>query len=286
MRDAALLSPEALAETRRLFPAAFGAPPVERVGRWLGWGLFATAVAFSLWWTDFSPARIWAGLAKLGWLVGFMFPPSHGGWLGDFAWGLIETLAIALLGTLAAALLALPLGFLGARSMVASMLVHFSLRRLFDGLRGVDALIWALIFVSVVGLGPFAGVLAIVMSDLGVFAKLFAEAVENIERRQVEGVRATGATAAQVARFGMLPQVLPIFLSSVLYYFESNVRHATILGVVGAGGIGHQLSDRIRINDWNQVSFIIIMILVTVALIDWLSKNVRLRIVGKADYRP
>ncbi|HSK38453.1 MAG TPA: ABC transporter permease subunit, partial [Arenibaculum sp.] len=131
----------------------------------------------------------------------------------------------------------------------------------------------------VVGLGPFAGVLAIAVPDIGMFTKLFAEAIENVERRPVDGVRATGAHPTQLVRFGVIPQILPIFLSTILYYFESNVRSATVLGIVGAGGIGIHLSERIRINEWQQASFLILMILVTVAVIDQLSALLRRRII-------
>lgn len=189
---------------------------------------------------------------------------------------------MALLGTLAAAVAAVPLGFVGARNVVGAWVLHVLSRRIFDGLRGVDALIWALIFVSVVGLGPFAGVLALAMADVGTFAKLFAEAVEHVDGRPVEGVRATGASRVQVLRFAVLPQVLSVWLSTVLYYFESNVRSATILGVVGAGGIGHQLSDRIRVNDWDQVAFIVLLILAAVAVIDVISRAIRRRGLGEA----
>jgi phosphonate transport system permease protein len=165
--------------------------------------------------------------------------------------------------------------------VVTNPVFHFGLRRCFDGLRGIDALIWALAFIHVVGLGPFAGIMAIAVTDAGTLAKLFAEAVENVDRKPVEGVRATGARSIQVARFGILPQVLPVFLSQTLYYFESNTRSATILGVVGAGGIGLQLSDRIRVNDWQEAAFIILLILITVSLIDFLSGHVRTRVVSR-----
>jgi phosphonate transport system permease protein len=193
---------------------------------------------------------------------------------------------MAFLGTLFAALIALPFGFLGARNVVTSAIIHFSLRRVFDCLRGIDTLIWALVFVNVVGLGPFAGILAIIVSDHGTFAKLFAEAIENIDRKQVEGVRSTGASEIEVMRFGILPQVIPVILSQTLYYFESNTRSATILGIVGAGGIGLQLADRIRVNNWDEACLIIIMILITVSIIDHLSKLVRLRIIQAQEYRP
>jgi phosphonate transport system permease protein len=193
---------------------------------------------------------------------------------------------MAFLGTLFASLVAVPLGYLGAKNILPNFAAHFVIRRYFDFIRGIDALIWALIFINMVGLGPFAGVLAIAVSDFGVLAKLFAEAIENVEKDQVEGVQATGAKPVQVVRFGVLPQVLPVMLSNALYYFESNTRSATILGVVGAGGIGTQLADRIRINNWDEVGFIVLMILGTVALIDTLSGKIRLRIIHPSRYRP
>ena len=138
---------------------------------------------------------------------------------------------------------------------------------------------WALVYVRAVGLGPLAGVLAIATTDIGIFAKLFAEAIENVDRKQVEGVRAAGGNAVKTVRFGILPQVLPIMLSNVLYMFESNTRSATILGIIGAGGIGFALSDRIRAHRWEEVGFIIILITVVVALIDFLSHLLRTRVI-------
>ena len=264
----------------RLCPGAFRRPAAERVTHAAGWFLFAALTIFCLWRTGFFDVpRLIDGAGKLGWVLGFMLPPAHNGWIGEFAWALAETLAMAFLGTLLAALAAVPLGFLGARNIVPGWLLHFGVRRFFDGIRGVDQLIWALIFVSAVGLGPFAGILAIAVSDTGSLAKLFSEAVETVNRRQVEGVEAAGAGRTQRIRFGMLPQVLPVMLSTTLYYFESNTRSATILGIVGAGGIGLQLADRIRVTNWDEASFIILMILVTVACIDWLSSQARMRFI-------
>jgi phosphonate transport system permease protein len=127
--------------------------------------------------------------------------------------------------------------------------------------------------------------MAIAAGDMGILAKLFAEAIENVDSHQIEGVLSTGAKRVQVVRFGILPQIFPVLLSNVLYFFESNTRSATILGVVGAGGIGMQLADRIRINNWDEVSFIVGMILVTVAIIDWFSKEIRMRMIKNPEYR-
>ena len=180
----------------------------------------------------------------------------------------------------------MPLGFLGARNVLPIRLIRFPIRRSFDFLRGVDALVWALVYVRAVGLGPLAGVLAIATTDIGIFSKLFAEAIENVDKKQVEGVRAAGGNAVRTVRFGILPQVLPIMLSNVLYMFESNTRSATILGIIGAGGIGFALSDRIRAHQWDEVGFIIIMIIVVVALIDFLSHLLRSRLIKAGGNRP
>lgn len=269
------------AQARDLCPRAFGEPAVERARRTVLWFAFIAAIMFSFWWTGFDPMRIINGLGKLGWLIGAMFPPTHAGMLADLLGAMAETLAMAFLGTVVAALISIPIGLLGARTTSPLGSARALLRRMLDILRGIDSLILALIFVAVVGLGPFAGILAIAVGDIGTLSKLFAEAFENADRKQVDGVRSCGASENVAIRFGLMPQTLPVVLSQTLYHFESNVRSATILGIVGAGGIGMQLSDRIRINEWNDVSFIIIMILVTVAAIDYASGWLRGRIIGR-----
>lgn len=156
-------------------------------------------------------------------------------------------------------------------------------RRFFDVLRGVDVMIWALVFVRAIGLGPLAGIMAIAVSDTGTLSKLFSEAIENIEPKEMEGVKAAGGNQVTVVRFGVMPQVLPVMLSFALYMLESNTRSATILGLVGAGGIGLLLADRIRAHVWDQALVIILLILLTVYVIDFLSKKIRERLIGKTD---
>jgi phosphonate transport system permease protein len=215
-----------------------------------------------------------------------MFPPDPG-WgptLLRYLHAMAETVAIAFLGTLVSAILAFPLASLAARNTRINLVMHFLARRTFDTLRGVDTLIWALIWINVVGLGPFAGVLAIICSDLGSFGKLFSEAIEAADRKPVEGITSTGGSRIQQIRFGILPQVLPVFLSQVLYYFESNTRSATIIGIVGAGGIGLILSEQIRTLEFQQVSFVILMILVTVSAIDWLCSKLRFKVIGQSQH--
>jgi phosphonate transport system permease protein len=212
-----------------------------------------------------------------------MFPPNPESWARVLLYlgALGQTLAIAFLGTLLGAILGCPFGFLVARNVVANRLIHFLSRRSLDTVRSVDTLIWALIWINVVGLGPFAGALAIMASDLGAIGKLFSEAIEAADRKPVDGVLSAGGSRLHAIRFGMLPQVLPVFASQVLYFFESNTRSATIIGIVGAGGIGLQLFEQIRVLEWQQVSFLILMVLITVAAIDWTSQRLRSAIIGQ-----
>lgn len=229
-----------------------------------------------------TPGRIFAGLGRLRDIVLLMFPPTPGS--ADHFWtylgALGQTLAIAFLGTATASVFALPLGFLAARNVVAGRIVHFLSRRLLDTVRSVDTLIWALIWINVVGLGPFAGALAIASTDFAALAKLMSEAIETAEKGPVESVLSAGGGRLAVIRFGLLPQVLPVFASQALYFFESNTRSATIIGIVGAGGIGLYLSEMIRVLEWQQAAFLILLVLIAVAAIDVISRRLRAAIMG------
>jgi phosphonate transport system permease protein len=237
---------------------------------------------FGMVWLGFSLEKLVTGISRLGVIIGLMFPPSPGGLLHLYLKGLSETLAIAFLGTLLAAVIAFPLAFIAAKNVVGQRIVHFLSRRTFDTIRGVDTLIWALIFINVVGLGPFAGILAVAMSDVGSFGKLFSQAIETADTKPIDGVTSTGGSAFHQIRFGIVPQVLPVILSQVLYYFESNTRSATVIGIVGAGGIGLYLSNEINQQNWDHVAFLIIMVLITVAIIDFISARLRFAIIGRA----
>ncbi len=244
-------------------------------------GLFGM-LAFALWRLDFSFARIGAGIGQLGHFLTLMVPPSSGTtsrfWL--FLHSLGETVAIAFLGTLSAAILAFPVSFLAAKNVMTQKILHFFSRRFLDTIRGVDTLIWALIWINVVGLGPFAGILAIMSSDFGAFGKLFSEAIEAVDGKPIEGVTSAGGSRLAQIRFGILPQILPVIAGQVLYYFESNTRSATIIGIVGAGGIGMYLTEAIRTLEWQQVSLLVLMILVAVATIDQISARIRFAVIG------
>jgi phosphonate transport system permease protein len=265
-----------LIRMQKEYPLSFHHSLIDKIKIILFWVIFLGFILFCLRRTGFFEfEKIKTGILKLGWLLKFMIPPKHNGWFFDFIKGIFETISMAFLGTLIASIFAIPIGLLGAKNIIPSFAIHFSIRRSIDCIRAIDQLIWALIFINVVGLGPFAGILAIAVSDTGVLSKLYAEAIENVDKKQIEGVKASGSNFFQVIRYAIIPQVLPVMLSNSLYYFESNTRTATILGVVGAGGIGLMLSDRIRVNNWDEVSFIIILILITVSSIDFLSKKIR-----------
>jgi phosphonate transport system permease protein len=266
---------------RAQYPEVFNRPVSARLAMPAMIAGALAIFAFGLVDLDFSPARMLAGLHQLGWITLMMVPPDPGSSLALYMRALGETLLIALLGTTLAAVFALPVGLLAAKNIVPSNLLRFPVRRFFDTIRGVDTLIWALVWINVVGLGPFAGVLAIAVSDFGAFGKLFSEAIEAADRRQVEGIRASGGNALHEIRFGLLPQVLPVIAGQVLYFIESNTRSATIIGIVGAGGIGLQLAEQIRVLEWQKVSFLILMILVAVAAIDWISGKLRFAIIGR-----
>jgi phosphonate transport system permease protein len=266
---------------RRRFPEAFRAPLKVRLARWstaavglaiLGWCLYAF---------DASPARIWNGLGRLGHVLSLMFPPSLDPvLLLEGVEKIGETVAMSVLGTILAGLIALPLGFLGARFVMPSEFFRVGVRRGFDILRAFEQLVIALILIRAFGLGPFAGILAIAISDIGTVGKIFAEAIENISRRPVEGLTAAGAGRIQTIRYAIVPQVLPVLVSNLLYQFESNTRSATILGIVGAGGIGFLLVERIRGFHWADVTTLVIMLIITVALVDLISARLRRAIIG------
>ncbi|MGR3434704.1 MAG: phosphonate ABC transporter, permease protein PhnE [Shimia sp.] len=253
----------------------------RKIALWTG---FFALFAWCLYDFDFSPERIWVGLQRLGRVLSFMFPPhlweTWAEWVEIFE-ALGETLAMAFMGTLLGALVAFPLSFLGAKNINRIFWLRQGSRRVYDVIRAFETLILALIFIRAFGLGPLAGILAIAVSEIGTFAKLFSEALENTSKKPVEGVVASGGSRLQSIRYAIMPQVLPVHLSVLLYNFESNVRSGTILGIVGAGGIGFILSDRIAGYFWDQAWTIIFLIIGMVYLIDYLSGLIRTRVIGK-----
>jgi len=233
-----------------------------------GWFLAATEV---------SLPRFLRGIPWMADFVRRMVPPDLSV-LSSAVVGALQTLQIAVVGTTVAALLALPLGFLSARN-VAPASLFYPARTLLNFFRSIDTMVYALFFVASVGLGPFPGVLAVVTYTVMTLAKLYSEAIEGIEPGPVEAIAATGASRLQVLRFGVLPQVLPLFASYVLYRLETNIRAATILGFVGAGGIGFYIQTYLRMINYPAASAVLLVLVAMVMGVDFASSRLRARIV-------
>jgi phosphonate transport system permease protein len=226
-----------------------------------------------------SGDRIDPDRSNFGYMVSEFW--TNGMWRhGDVAWAIFETMLMAFLGTMTAALVALPLSFLAARNFMPLGALRFAARRVFDFVRGVDGLIWTVILARAFGPGPMTGAIAIAITDVGSFGKTFSEALENIDEKQVEGIRSTGANAALRARFGVIPQLMPVLLAQVLYYLESNTRSATVIGAIVGGGIGLLLTQAIQTQkDWEEVAYYIVLIVLMVMLMDSLSGWLRRKLI-------
>ncbi len=196
------------------------------------------------------------------------------------AWAMFETVLMAFLGTFGAAIISLPIAFMAAKNFAPFAAVRFAFRRVFDFLRGVDGLIWTIVLSRAFGPGPLTGSLAILLTDTGSFGKMFSEALENVDKKQIEGVASTGAARLHRYRFGVIPQVAPVLLSQVLYYLESNTRSATIIGAITGGGIGLLLTQAmITQKDWEEVTYYIVLVVLMVMLMDGLSGWLRRRLI-------
>ena len=246
--------------------------------RWRAAGLVAlAALVWTAWDTGSDPVRFLRGTP---WMLDFVrrsVPPDLRV-LRPALQGAFTTLEIAFLGTVVAAALALPLGFVSARNVVPPA-VFYPARAVLNFLRSIDTLVYALLFVASVGLGPFPGVLAVVAYTTTSLAKLYSETIEGIDPGPVDAITTTGATRLQVLRYGVLPQVLPLFLSYILYRLESNIRAATILGFVGAGGIGFYLQTYLRMIDYPAASTVLLVTIVMVMAVDFASSRLRARLI-------
>lgn len=252
-----------------------------------GWELF--------WYTFDSP---YYGHGPLDILFGAQIDPKRGNipgaWAdfwsnpmwrhGDVAWAIGETILMAFLGTFGAAMVALPLAFMAAKRFAPFGALRLAMRRLFDFVRGVDALIWTVVLARAFGPGPLTGALAILVTDTGTFGKTFSEALENVDQRQIEGISSTGAKPLQRYRFGVIPQIVPVLLAQVLYFLESNTRSATIIGAITGGGIGLLLTQAMQTQkDWEEVAYYISLVIVMVMIMDWVSGWLRARLIGRAQ---
>ena len=248
-------------------------PPKTSLLTLLAWGLLLGTLVWAWQGADMRPMALWTDRANMATYARDFFPPDFKDWKLYFH-EMIITVHIAVWGTVLAVVCAVPLGLMSAEN-IAPKWLYQPIRRLMDAARAINEMVFAMLFIVAVGLGPFAGVLALWVHTTGVLAKLFAEAVETIDPRPVEGVRATGATPIEEILYGVIPQVMPLWISYSLYRFESNVRSASVVGMVGAGGIGVILHESIRGFQYAQTSAVLLIIIVSVTLIDVVSARIR-----------
>lgn len=227
--------------------------------------------------SDLSFVELLQGTGNMVTIVSRFFPPDFTDWR-FYVNDILETVAMGVWGTLMAAIIAVPLGILSSENLCPYWVV-FIIRRFGDAMRAINELVFAVIFIVAVGLGPFSGVLALFIHTTGTLGKLFSEAVESIDPGPVEGIRATGASKLQEIVFGVIPQVIPLWSSFVLYRFEANVRSASVLGFVGAGGIGVTLLQTFRAFKYQEVGAMLILLIITVSIIDTISAKIRNRLV-------
>jgi phosphonate transport system permease protein len=254
----------------------------HRTGRtklalWAGW--LALVALFVFCWRVMTKDTIWLfvydapiQVADLG---SRMIPPRWS-YMEKLWWPLWDTLNIATLGTLMGVIIAVPVAFLAARNTTPSLYVARPIALLIIvSSRSINSLIWALLLVSIIGPGVLAGIVAIGLRSIGFVAKLLYEAIEEIDEAQVEAITASGASGSQVIDYAIVPQVLPAFAGISVFRWDINIRESTILGLVGAGGIGLQLQASLNVLAWPQVTMIFIVILATVVLSEWVSAKVR-----------
>ncbi len=248
-------------------------PPPKSLTTSLAWGVLFMLLIWSWEGADMRPLDLVRDSGNMAVFVKDFFPPNFHDWR-VYLTEMVITIHIAIWGTVLAVVCAIPCGLLSSENLVPKW-VYQPMRRVMDACRAINEMVFAMLFIVAVGLGPFAGVMALWVHTTGVLAKLFAEAVEAMDPRPVEGVRATGANALEEILYGVIPQVLPLWISYALYRFESNVRSASVVGMVGAGGIGVILHEVIRGFDYAETSAVLLMIIVTVTLIDLVSARIR-----------
>ena len=273
------ITSDEIAKCRELYPQVFALSTKVKAIRTLVLGGGMIILLYGLNRFGFFSDKFWGSLGKLFLMFGQMFPPTGWEQIDEYSYAIGETLAMAIIGCLIGGILALPFACMASKNLMPIRPIQFSFRRFADVLRAADYLIWGLVFVRALGLGPMAGIMAIIIIDTGILITLYSEALENIDRKPIDGIKASGGGRLQVLRFGVMPQVLPVLLSNALYMFESNTRAATILGIVGAGGIGFLLSDNLRAFEFSNACTIILMIIVVVYGIDYLSKRLRERFI-------
>lgn len=250
---------------------------MSHTARWAGYLAIAAAIVWSAWSTEVSPGRLIEGVPFMLDFVRRMLPPDPSV-LDKALRGALQTLQIAVVGTAVGAVLALPVAFAAARNTAPAWAFYWT-RSALNVFRAMDTLVYALFFVAAVGLGPFPGVLAVIVYTATVLAKLYSEAIEAMDPLPVEAVEAVGATRLQVLRWGVVPQLVPHFLSFTLYRFETNIRAAAVLGFVGAGGIGFYIQTYLRLLNYPAASTVLLVLVVMVMLVDFASSRIRAHLV-------
>lgn len=253
------------------------ARPTGSTGWWPRIGIGALTLMV-LWWAargaQVSATELSKGLPWIGDFLSRMMPPNWA--FLDKLWvPAIETIQIALWGTLLAVIMAVPVCFFAARNLTPNLAVFHFTRQVFNVTRGINEIILALIFVAAVGLGPFPGVLALAVHGAGMLGKFFSESIEEIDQGPIEALRATGAGPVQTVIFGVIPQVITAWIAVVLYRFETNLRQATVLGMVGAGGIGFELVGSMKLFQYQDTATCIVVIIVMVMAADYVSTRLR-----------
>ncbi len=251
--------------------------PAQTAARWAAELALAAVTAVMLWHVGVRWDYLADAPAQVGDLLQRMLPPQWS-FTGALVRPLVQTINIATVGTAAAIVVSLPIAFFAALNTTPARVAYVLARVIIVVSRSVDTLIWALVFIIVVGPGSLAGVLAVGMRSIGFLAKLFAEAIEEIDRGQVEAVTATGAGRVSTLLYGIVPQVKPVFLGVSIYRWDINIRESTVLGLVGAGGIGFTLNEAILGLEWARVGLIIVVILAVVLVAEAVSALARARI--------
>ncbi|MDP2210548.1 MAG: phosphonate ABC transporter, permease protein PhnE [Candidatus Aquicultor sp.] len=245
-------------------------------------GMLGALVIFIYIWsaygTNLSVSELVRGYPFMADFLNRMMPPSTANLSGLVA-PTIETIQIAIWGTTLAVVLSLPLGLLAAQNITPHPAVYYVTRWVLNALRAVNDLIFALIFVAAVGLGPFPGVLALGVHSAGMLGKFYAEAIENVDKGTIEALEATGAHKLQIIRYAIIPQIVPEFVTYNVYRFEHNLRQATVLGMVGAGGLGFELITSMRLFKYQDAATILLVILLVVTGIDHISNKIRARLI-------
>ncbi len=237
--------------------------PQERFARTVGHLIVAILLYWALSTVDIFWPWVWTAPAQISDMMFRMFPPSMAQF-GPIVWALFESINIAILGTIGAVIMALPIAYLGAQTVTPNALTLWFARLIIVATRSVDTLIWALVFVAVIGPGPLAGILAVAFRSIGFLSKLIAEAIEEIDWGPVEALQASGASRAHIITYAIVPQVMPSFWAITILRWDINIRESTVLGLVGAGGIGLLFQGAIDLFRWNTVSLILIVVVLVV----------------------